>query len=385
MESLKSLFNNLSDTSKSLIKIMVGVICALVLMFIVVLILRIARAGRGISSFEKLETAMEKAAIKYYKNNKEELPENGEESVVEVSTLISEEYMKELEKYVGKETSCEGSVYAIKNNTYYSYIPYLDCQDKYTTKMLSDAIIADNDVVDEGSGLYTGDDSSYIFRGEFVNNYLIFAEKTWRIISVNGDGTIKILLTDPTKKYKNGKWDDRYNIDKGNNAGINDFTVSRIREKLNAIYNDDSIFSEDNKSLITPQDLCIGARDKDSEDFSGNEECSETLEGDYLGLLQVNEFLRASIDEDCSSTLDPSCSNYNYLANLGRNFWTITPVSEDTYHNYRISKIPTIIKTSSTSNILLTINLSSKTRLKEGTGTKSDPYVVVGEKVKKSN
>ncbi len=385
MESLKSLFNNLSDTSKALIKIMIGVVCALVVMFMVVLILRLVRAGGGKNSFEKLENAMEKAAVNYYKDNKDELPENGEENVVELNTLVAGEYLKEIERYVGKETSCEGSVYAIKNNTYYSYIPYLNCGKKYSTKFLSDAIIADNDIVEEGEGLYLDGESNYIFRGEYVNNYLTFANQNWRIIGINSDGSIRLLLSNIIKKYRNSKWDNRYNEEKGDNSGINDFTVSRIREKLTKIYNDNDIFSEENKALIVPQDLCIGARSEDSTDFSGTEECSIILQGDYLGLLQVNEYLRASIDDNCDSTTDKSCSNYNYLADLDINFWSITPADSDSYHNYRFANVPAEVKTSSTSNILFTLNLSSKTILKDGDGTQKNPYVIKGDKIKKTN
>ena len=47
------------------------------------------------------------------------------------------------------------------------------------------------------SGMYAALDdygTSYYFRGAVTNNYVDFANYTWRIIRVNGDGTVKIIL-----------------------------------------------------------------------------------------------------------------------------------------------------------------------------------------------
>ncbi len=60
-----------------------------------------------------------------------------------------------------------------------------------------------------GSGLYaTQDDSgtSYIFRGKVDNNYVHFANQDWRILRVNGDGTVRLMLKDKltnNSKYNN--------------------------------------------------------------------------------------------------------------------------------------------------------------------------------------
>lgn len=382
MESLKSIWKNMSDTSKMLIKILLGIICGMLALFMIVLVVRIVRGG-GSSNYSKLENQLIKAAEKYYKDNKSELPDNGEETAVTIDNLVSGEYIKPIEKYVKKGVSCSGNVTVLNNNKKYTYIPYLDCGDKYSTKFLSDTIISDNNVVEEGSGLYLDEANNYIFRGEYVNNYLNFADQTWRILKVYEDGTVRLFLPTPIKTHKNSKWDDRYNVEKDSDVGINDYSVSRIREKLNLLYNDEEVFNETQKALIKPQTLCIGARSEDSTDISDAEECSETLEGDYIGLLQLNEYLQASIDENCDSTLNHSCANYNYLADIGKSYWTITPAAEDSYHNYRISKYPFKARTTNTSNLMITINISGKITLENGNGSKENPYIIKGEKLKK--
>ncbi len=58
---------------------------------------------------------------------------------------------------------------------------------------------SEEDII-KGSGLYkTADDygdTSYIFRGQVDNNYVHFANQDWRILRVNGDGTIRLMLKD---------------------------------------------------------------------------------------------------------------------------------------------------------------------------------------------
>ncbi len=65
------------------------------------------------------------------------------------------------------------------------------------------------DEITKGSGLYkTADEygSSYIFRGQVDNNYVHFANQDWRILRVNGDGTIRLMLKD--KLTKDSKYND---------------------------------------------------------------------------------------------------------------------------------------------------------------------------------
>lgn len=40
--------------------------------------------------------------------------------------------------------------------------------------------------------------TSYYHRGSVENNYVSFAGMTWRIIRINGDGTVRIILNDTT-------------------------------------------------------------------------------------------------------------------------------------------------------------------------------------------
>ena len=41
--------------------------------------------------------------------------------------------------------------------------------------------------------------TSYYYRGNVLDNYVTFADKTWRIVRINGDGTIRLVLDDVAK------------------------------------------------------------------------------------------------------------------------------------------------------------------------------------------
>ena len=56
-------------------------------------------------------------------------------------------------------------------------------------------------------GVYSMEDdlgTSYYFRGDVENNYVYFANKYWRIIRINGDGTIRMIY-DGTSAHANGE------------------------------------------------------------------------------------------------------------------------------------------------------------------------------------
>jgi len=61
--------------------------------------------------------------------------------------------------------------------------------------------------IDDGTnGIYSAKDdlgTSYYFRGNVTNNYVKFANKYWRIIRINGDGTIRMIYAG-TSAHANG-------------------------------------------------------------------------------------------------------------------------------------------------------------------------------------
>ena len=61
-------------------------------------------------------------------------------------------------------------------------------------------------IEDGTNGIYSSEDdlgTSYYFRGNVTNNYVKFANKYWRIIRINGDGTIRMIYAG-TSAHANG-------------------------------------------------------------------------------------------------------------------------------------------------------------------------------------
>ena len=65
-------------------------------------------------------------------------------------------------------------------------------------KVQTTAPSSDNFINGSGSsGLFSAldnDGTSYYFRGNVTNNYVSFANKTWRIVRINGDGTVRLIF-----------------------------------------------------------------------------------------------------------------------------------------------------------------------------------------------
>lgn len=333
-------------------------------------------------SYEKVEEKIVKATEKYYKDNPTLLPiYDGEYSIL-YSTLVSSSYIEPLNEILEDADKCTVSISVIKYAENYSYIPYLNCPGSYETKELYRTITDNVVTVTSGSGLYRSDDGTLYYKGEVTNNYVVLGinedEKNvlWRIVSINNDNSIKIIKTESTEgKYT---WDNRYNVDKGSTSGYNDFEVSRLKDTLKSFETNNIILPDTLKSKLVAKSWCVGKREINAEDNSGNTECS-VLSADSLlfGALTVYEYIRASLDENCAKVTDRSCSNYNYLSSFLNNSWFLTGVAENTHKVYSYNT--NLISDSTASNdkkLMIVTHLSNKVFYKSGNGTLTDPYII---------
>ena len=361
---------NLANVNKKLFKYMFIVIGAFVGILLIIGIVKLIIGNK--LSYQKIEDKMQKATMEYLKDKDIDisLPTGNEIITVEVDDLVANKNMKELSKYLkNKDTKCSGHVIVRQQNSEYLYIPYLDCGEAYKTSTLKDYIIANQGIVESGDGLYTIN-NEYIYRGEYLNNYVSFAGQTWRILKIDVDGNIK-LLQDETKLRN--VWDNRYNVEAKSSVGINNYELSRINKALNDLYNS---FSDDDKKYITTKVLCIGKRFIGDTTNDGKTECSELFEDQNIGLIQVNEFIMASLDSNCEKVRDGACQNYNYLSKYSGEWWTITPNAVDTHNVYQITR--GIINTSNSSISKLvraSIYLNNDVIYVSGDGSKESPYV----------
>ena len=380
-----SLSNN--DFRSKMIKMFGIVIGGLIIILVVGFIISLIVGKKY--NYAMVEDEMKNAAVNYFKDNKNKLPKNTEE-VVEISTtvLANNKYMKTLDKYLN-DTSCTGKVSVEKvGDKSYSYTPVLTCKN-YTTTKFYDEIVKDSHIVTDGFGVYNIN-NEYVYRGSDVNNYVKFSDsdRIWRVIKATSDNEIVLLSEDKTRNVF--AWDEKYNNQYEDNYGLNIYKNSYISTILKKLYsnnlNDDEdqffnneeldILTKEEKTKIVDFDACVGQRAEEDTSKDGSVEC-KTVENTKMALLSTNDFLNASLDPNCTSTIKPDCQNYNYLI-TDYNYWLSNGSANESSRVYRVTSSGYL--QASYANIesyaRVVIHLSENVMLEKGKGTKDNPYVV---------
>ncbi len=376
-ESSSNSGGNDNEERAKLIKLLV--IGILVVVGGILLITFVTSLGGGNKTYEEIEVIMTNAAESYFAAHPENLPQrDGGSQTVDVSVLVAEGHMKDLVKYT--DALCTGTVKVQKAGTSYIYVPYLNCGDSYSTEELYDVIRDDNQIVSSGYGLYSKE-GNYVFRGEQVNNYVQLDNALWRIVKLNGSKQIVLVMDKPLSVPV--PWDDRYNEAANYNAGINTYDTSRIKEKLNEMYNstDESVtktlLSDKDKTRIVAHNTCTGKRGLKQTGAEQAVECQNVTRDQKISLLTAADFINASIDANCTNPSSLTCQNYNYLVN-DSSWWVSTAVTNTTSKVYLVGANNGLEAKDAMmyAKIRPVVYLSSETMYKSGSGTVGDPYIV---------
>ena len=375
------MFKNLDEKSKRMLLLLAGVVGFFIFIILIVWIVGLFRNSS--LTYTEMEEKMVSAAKEYYSSSDNLLPINdGESYEINASTLAELEYIKPLIEYQKDESvACSGKVTVTKNGEYYSYAPYLNCGDKYTTQFLYEKLI--NQVVSKDDGLYKtteqfeddGKKTAYIYKGDYANNYLKIDESLWRIVKI--DSNFNLVITEENYNIEigyNDAWDNRYNSELNERVGINDYYKSIIRTKIIEYYN---TLPEILKEKTVSRNLCVGTRSLNDTNKDGSVECSKILENQYVGLLNTHDYMNASLDVNCKTIKDKACSNYNYLTSYERSFWLLNPNKENIGKGYKYSAGAIIdSKLSSSSRGRVVVGITKDSIYVSGTGTYNDPYIV---------
>ncbi len=369
-------------------------ILALIIIAVVVVVVTISCQNReaivieGATKYTELENKLQSAAIKYVGKNTYLLPRTTEKNTkVTAETLIKNKYLKELRAVDNKNVVCNGYVEISKkydNKKDYRYVPHLKCGNLYETKGLGEYVKTNTPVVTSGDGLYKNNET-YYYRGEYPDNYVKIGERLYRIIEVTEDGYVKVISTDKTGySYI---WDNRYNSDKNDYYGINDFEKSRMKDNLIFLYNNKNekdgeiYFTEEERNFMADHDFCIGKRSESDTAIFSEADCSKT-ESLKVGLINISDYYRASLSEKCKSTSNLDCNNYNYMFNLDRRFQSITYAttiasSDNSYSYYLISNGNlTTTRTNRAAYIYPVFYMDNSALYVSGKGSYTDPFIV---------
>lgn len=359
---------------KKLTYILFGIMAAMIAVIVIIAI--VTGFGGGKMSYSKIENEMRKAAVSYFKNKENSLPQqNGASVSIDANTLATSKYMKPLSKLVKDGVNCTGKVVVTKNGEKYLYSPMLSCGDKYQTKTLVNVVTDANPIVTSGDGLYTIDNVRK-FRGEYINNYVKLDGYLWRILDIDSEGYMRLLYVDKAKEEVY-VWDDRYNIEKDDYVGINNYDVSRIKQTMEKLESGEVYITDKTKSNLAYRPICLGKRSSENLKLNITEECETTISNQLFGLPYAIDYIVSSIDPNCKTIDDQSCANYNYLMKSSLTSWTLNGQKEKGYRVFAVSRAGyTISNAASEKAVRPTIHLSNYTLFNGGTGTKEDPYTI---------
>ncbi len=176
------------------------------------------------------------------------------------------------------------------------------------TKLAADMLI--ETVVDTGDGLYldTYEEGRYIYKGANPNNYITFNNETWRILSVEDDGSLKIIRNE---SIGNMAWTD---------SPLNDWNNASLKTYLNNDYLNTITV---NKNKIIPRTWSIGDVNSSAimTDLVASENSTQS-QSFSVGLITVSEYLRVSNNaEECNSVElnninNSVCRSSNWIYNL---------------------------------------------------------------------
>ena len=242
----------------------------------------------------------------------------------------------------------------------------------------------------DASGLYkstatnTGE-PTYYFRGNVTNNYVSFAGQTWRIVRINEDGTIRIVMQDGINSNANIAFNSNYN-----NYTYMYYTNSQAKTQLESWYQTNIGSKKDlASSVVSGAYYCEQAKAKYSDSYTSGSATMTTYnkytpdfkcatDGNGKGLVNASVGL-LSYDEVVYAGGYYSQNNNNYYLYNNIYFWTMSPAgfsgsSSDVWH---VNTTGTVYSYSVTNALAVrpVIILNADT-LVTGTGTSSDPFVI---------
>lgn len=210
---------------------------------------------------------------------------------------------------------------------------------------------------------------AYYFRGNVKNNNVLFAGKNWKIVKINGDGSIKLVLdniVDEISKY--------YSEDYS-------FLKSTIFEKLNNWYTN---YLNDYSDYIAYYKFCNDTVLEDDNYLAYNRVitnkiptfvCLGNLVNSRIGLLTIDEVSLAG------GSTGENKSYYLYNEKITNSYYTMSSASSR-YGNYYPFVVDTDGSISSNVNgnllrgVRPVINII-KTAKVSGNGTNEEPYEII--------
>ena len=242
----------------------------------------------------------------------------------------------------------------------------------------------------DASGLYTSTDTNtgkptYYFRGNVTNNYVKFAGQTWRIVRINEDGTIRMVMANGINSNANIAFNSNYN-----NYTYMYYTNSQVKSTLESWYQT-NIGSKTNlaSKVANGAYYCEQAKAKYSDSYTSGSATMTTYnkytpdfkcssDGNNKGVVNASVGL-LTYDEVVYAGGYPYSNNNSYYLYNNTYFWTMSPAgfsgSDSTVWGVNSSGNISDTAVSNARAVRPVIILNADT-LATGSGTSSDPFVI---------
>ena len=264
-------------------------------------------------------------------------------------------------------TSFSLNVEKIEDVEEYFYMTILNNNElKKPTTIVGEEISSTNEGLIEAKD---DDGATYYFRGAVDNNYVSFANLIWRIVRINGDGTVRLVLNETIDTLST------YNTEETS------FKETALYDSLETFYENNLKYYEGNianskfcsETSITDNKYNAYTRIITNEIPTFN--CLGTSFISRIGTLTVDEIVYAGALYDEENT-----NYYLYNSEIENLWWTSSLARKDDSSIYPFLVSPNGSLTESVASTLYrgvrpVINLSRNTKV-SGTGTLTDPYTV---------
>ena len=231
-------------------------------------------------------------------------------------------------------------------------------------------------VVTSGNGLYEDSKTPkrYFYRGTDVNNYIQYSGKLWRIVSVESDGSLRLI------DYSNPislKWD------YGTIGDGLEFSRSTLKNYLDNQYmqtitDEAKLISGRWESTLIYPSMSAGTNFSLDDLYSlKDSQISISVFYSKNGILSIEDYMTASLSSNCQTKILQSSGCNSWLADYKG--WTINLNAEETSSNiaYHFANDNKLVEdnVSSEFNVYPVIYLDRNIVI-QGEGTLSNPYVI---------
>lgn len=262
------------------------------------------------------------------------------------------------------ELKSSGEIYKVKKNKLYGYLIYKDmcyrfdfigiemtskeeCQKLSPPKRMEELVTINQKQIkkdDASTGVYKTDEygSQYYFIGENPDNYILFSDQCFRILSVSKNGSVKIIFENEKNKVTKDCQNVTSNV--SGNVGLTawDYDKKKISNwdftSLKRLINEWVLFKKveigNYQFTLSLDDLedvfwnigLVGENETLLQDIE-DEMKTKTQQTSKIGLINNSDYLKISC-QSSSKNSTSTCSEKNYLYKEKYQWWTIHQGSE---------------------------------------------------------